>query len=658
MRRRMFSILLTLALTLTLTPAASAKGFGNFQRGNPYKSGQFTDVASGAWYAQSVQTAYEMGLFQGTGPNTFHPNGNISIAETIALACRLHSIYYTGSADLGVSNPWYQVYVDYAIDNGIISSGQYHSYNAAATRAQFASILANSLDREALSAINSVSKGFIPDVPATADYADAVYLLYNAGVLAGRDAQGSFAPQAHIQRCEAATIAGRMADPSLRTTFTLGGSSSGRVLLAQPLAEDPLDYTVTADSVLMQDLVEFCDGGLTYDSISQSGVYQVRKFKGSPEDKAIVDEYVAVLTGGGYNLKLVEEYEENYSSTFFSWGLDYTGTGNVTAKTDVVYTDTQATICIYGTIKRSKLEVTVWVPQRMELVDLGLRYGSASASTGIAGPSAMAGLYRNADGSFETSDGRLKTQLGRATVLRDGVSCSAAATFQTNESLSRDELWVDSFYRNEALFFCSPMDVLMTGDVYTQKDLTQEASWVNSKEFTSLSQFADYRWTLFFGLGHDGDFITPLLGERNEFQDLTVRVMYYKPGVEAVYYVYAGLDSAPRTMEALIAVDLDVEPMETADGTYSLSAGGSAAITCPTEFGTNYDTFSWEILSGSSVVSLSGATSRTCTVHALRTGTARVRVTYHYGVDEPDVLTGIPRNADKTKTYEYLIQVQ
>ena len=140
---------------------------------------------------------------------------------------------------------------------------QYSRYDAVATRAQFASILAASLDRSALSAINSIASGAIPDVPASASYAGSVYLLYNAGVLTGRDAQGSFSPQAAIQRCEAAAIVARMAVPTLRQTFTLA-PSSGRVLVAQPLEQDPLDHAVTADSVVIQDLVEFCAGGLTY----------------------------------------------------------------------------------------------------------------------------------------------------------------------------------------------------------------------------------------------------------------------------------------------------------------------------------------------------------------------------------------------------------
>ena len=657
MRKKLLAGLLALALLAALIPCAAAASLENFREVNSYTTGQFTDVPGNAWYAQSVQTTYELDLIKGSSDTTFNPNGNISIAETVTLACRLHSIYRNGTAVSGQSSPWYQVYVDYAVDNGIIRSGQYSNYSAAATRAQFASILAAALDSAALPAINTVAAGAIPDVSAGASYADSVYLLYRAGILTGQDAKGSFAPQSTIRRSETAAIVARMAVPELRQTFTLSAQTpSGGTLVAQPLKEDPLNQAITPDSVWIQDLVEYCGGGLTYDSMGQSGAYNVRKFEGAAEDKAIVDAYVEALCSGGYNLTLVEEYEKTQSSTFFSWGLNYTGTGDVTAKTDVTYTDAQATICIYGMIKRGDLEVSVWIPQQMEQVDLGLRYGGDTAYVGVAGPSAMAGLYKNADGSFSTSDGRMKTQLGKATVLRDGTSYQTSASFQTNEELSRDELWVENFYRNEGFFFCNPENAVLTGDVYTLKDLTQEASWVAKREFTSLDHFGGYSWELAFGAGHDGDFITPLLGETNEFQNLTVRVMYWNPGVEAVYYVYAEFDTAPYALEALAAVKLGAKA-ETADGVYTVAPGGSVNISCPTEFGTNYQTFSWQAVEGAGNVTLSSTTSQTCTVRGVNAGTALVRVTYSYGVNEPDVLTGLSRNVDKQKTYTYRIEI-
>ena len=97
---------------------------------------------------------------------------------------------------------------------------------------------------------------------------------------------------------------------------------------------------------------------------------------------------------------------------------------------------------------------------------------------------------------------------------------------------------------------------------------------------------------------------------------------------------------------------------ETADGVYTLSPGGTASISCPTEFGTNYQLFSWEVVEGTGNVTLSGTTSQTCTIQAVQSGTALVRATYTYGVDEPDVLTGIPRNVERQNTYTYRIEIQ
>ena len=219
-KKRLLSLLLTGALCLSLSAPALAAGLENFQKTNTYTAGQFTDVPAGEWYAANVQAAYELGLMEGSSATTFNPSGNLTIAEALVLACRLHSTYVgDGATFAGSGGAWYQPYVDYAVETAILSPGTYSDYTATATRAQFASILAAALPAEALTAINSVTA--LPDVAADAAYAPAVLSLYNAGVLTGSDAAGSFKPDTTIQRSEVATIVTRMADPSLRKTFTL-----------------------------------------------------------------------------------------------------------------------------------------------------------------------------------------------------------------------------------------------------------------------------------------------------------------------------------------------------------------------------------------------------------------------------------------------------
>ena len=213
-----FSLLLVASLASTALAAESASLF-NFKQVNAYESGQFGDVKSSDWFESSVKAAYELGLVKGSSNTTFTPAGSVTVAESLALASRLHSIYHTGSAEFTQGNPWYQVYVDYAIANGIIADGQFTDYSSTATRAQFAQILANSLDSNALAAVNNIE--VIPDVSGSESYGNAVYQLYKAGILTGSDAKGTFNPSSNIQRSEVAAIVTRMADTSARKTIML-----------------------------------------------------------------------------------------------------------------------------------------------------------------------------------------------------------------------------------------------------------------------------------------------------------------------------------------------------------------------------------------------------------------------------------------------------
>ena len=220
--KKTLSLALALILLLSLTPTAFATetGLSNFKKVNTYTDGMFSDVSLSSWYAENVQTAYELGLMVGNG-STFNPSGNLTIAEALTLACRLHNIYYGGTGSFEQGSPWYQVYVDYALANEIIAPGQYN-YKAPATRLEFASILYAAFPAEALQPINNVSDGAIPDL----DSSKPVYDLYRAGILTGSDDQGTFYPNSNIARSAVAAIVTRMAVTSLRKTISLYNPSA------------------------------------------------------------------------------------------------------------------------------------------------------------------------------------------------------------------------------------------------------------------------------------------------------------------------------------------------------------------------------------------------------------------------------------------------
>ena len=165
MKRNVLSLLLALVLMAGLMPAAlAAESLDNFQKVNAYTDGTFTDVAADSWYAGNVRDVYELDLVKGSSATTFSPSQNLTISSTLALACRLHSIYHTGKADFVQGEPWYRVYVDYAVENGIIASDEFTDYNATATRRQFAGILVKALPAGELEAINTIEDGAIPDL--------------------------------------------------------------------------------------------------------------------------------------------------------------------------------------------------------------------------------------------------------------------------------------------------------------------------------------------------------------------------------------------------------------------------------------------------------------------------------------------------------------
>ena len=210
-----------LAALLASTALADA-GLQNFTEKTPY-NGRFTDVPQTAWYYENVAKATSFGLIHGMTKTTFVPTGKLTVAECITLAARMHSIYQTGSESFEQGSPWYQVYVDYALANGILDQAR-TDYNTPITRALFSVILSKALPPEALEAINDVPEDAIPDVDAADSFHDAVYQFYRAGILAGYDATGEFKPNQSILRSEAATILIRMAKPEARQTMTLTGT--------------------------------------------------------------------------------------------------------------------------------------------------------------------------------------------------------------------------------------------------------------------------------------------------------------------------------------------------------------------------------------------------------------------------------------------------
>ena len=214
----------------------------------------FTDVAESAWYYNDVIRAYYDGLINGKTTTTFAPDLNITYAEAIKLAACMYQKYTEGEVTLTVGDPWYQPYLEYCIENGILKEEHGYDLGASATRQGYMRIFAYSLPAEALEEINYVAPNSIPDVQND----PAIYKLYRAGIVGGVDAARNCNPDANIKRSEVAAVLTRMMNKAARLEFTLGEKPvetyDKLIITSQP------EYVATAD-----------DGELIYYDVAVEG---------------------------------------------------------------------------------------------------------------------------------------------------------------------------------------------------------------------------------------------------------------------------------------------------------------------------------------------------------------------------------------------------
>lgn len=221
--KKIISMTLSIMLVLSAFNVVSASNNGsltNFKKTQTY-SNQFTDVSESSWYCDSVKKVYEYAFMNGNSDTTFNPTGNILLSEVMAIVARLNSIYYNGSANFETSTPWYQSYVDYNEDNGIIEKYGFYKFSEKATREEFAYLIAKSLPESVFTQINSIEDNAVIDYPMEGEYSKEVYSLYRAGIISGSDEKGTFNPNSNITRAEVATILTRIIDADSRVKISL-----------------------------------------------------------------------------------------------------------------------------------------------------------------------------------------------------------------------------------------------------------------------------------------------------------------------------------------------------------------------------------------------------------------------------------------------------
>ena len=180
----------------------------------------FLDADESAWYGSQqqgvIKSVVQLGIMNGYTDGTFHPIGNITLSEAIKMAAVVHATCNNQTISFSASDggEWYDAYLNYCVKNRIVSSDEYSSLDAYATRAQIAHIFAKATSDFAV--INDIDYDYIPDVSERSEYADEILALYRAGILTGDERTRAFRPSDTITRAEAAAIISRVALPTTR----------------------------------------------------------------------------------------------------------------------------------------------------------------------------------------------------------------------------------------------------------------------------------------------------------------------------------------------------------------------------------------------------------------------------------------------------------
>lgn len=180
---------------------------------NPTYDIEFKDVLKTDWFYKDVKEAVKLVIIKGKENNMYEPNANLSVAEAITLSSKLRAKIKGENFIEGGSN-WYDNAVDYSIRNGVIKQGDFEDYTRAINRDEMAYIFGNTLDSSYYDKISDENIN-IPDIAGNR-YSTEITLLYNAGILKGKDDSGNYYPKEKIIRSEVATILNRLANKSNR----------------------------------------------------------------------------------------------------------------------------------------------------------------------------------------------------------------------------------------------------------------------------------------------------------------------------------------------------------------------------------------------------------------------------------------------------------
>lgn len=403
----------------------------------------------------------------------------------------------------------------------------------------------------------------------------------------------------------------------------------------------------TKSSLYLPDLNTFTDYSIELrnrDRPDDSRTTLWESWELAPETaQSIAEEYVSLLQDKRFHLEVVWKKIE---SNIFRYEFRYTGKGKASVISGDNDEQTYHVVVTYQAYNKGNHTIHIGYSSQFQVIDTLDRMGGSSVKNEtIKGTSARKAIIKTADGSYRTSDQRLSIKTGYADILVNGKHFRKKASFSSETTRAGEYTY----------------DFIQIGNVWENNDM--EIQFIHDSPTSgALYNKADVmfynRWQrLYFQIENTetGEFYGP-----SSFDYITLRTAKWdKNGVSVIYFAarYKDDNNKTCTIEGLTAAKYK-DPLASQGESLTVKKGKTLSVQFnDVEFVPNYELYRWEVISGADIVSLSGTKSRTCKIKGKKKGNAVIRITYEYGKDEPDVLTGIDRNVNRTKTKLYRIKV-
>lgn len=170
----------------------------------------YKDVYHNDWYTDYVSFMYETDMMKGTSEYRFSPTHNITYAQAITLAARIHAKFNFPKKQFYQTGLWYQVYLDYCKTYRLIDEDDITNIDAAITREEFVELL-DLMPKDQYDRLN-------PNITPPDTDSESVQKFYASGICVGSDGEHNFMPDSFITRAEVSAIVTRMLDSSLRVS--------------------------------------------------------------------------------------------------------------------------------------------------------------------------------------------------------------------------------------------------------------------------------------------------------------------------------------------------------------------------------------------------------------------------------------------------------